>query len=69
MHCHDNKDTYRPGIEMDSYESVKASINTGLVLPAINHTGQYKMPYELPKLSDCELNKIAAWINDGMPEN
>ena len=37
--CHSEAFTYRPGIEMDSYESVKSSINTGLVLPAIKHMG------------------------------
>lgn len=66
--CHNNVSTYRTGIEMDSYESVVNSINTGLVLPAIKHEGQYLMPYNLSKLSDCEIKKIEAWINDGMPE-
>ncbi len=67
--CHSEAFTYRPGIEMDSYESVKSSINTGLVLPAIKHTGPYKMPNGLPKLPDCDIKKIEAWINAGMPEN
>jgi hypothetical protein len=54
---------------MNSYENVKASINTGKVLPAIKHTGPYKMPYGQPMLSDCDIDKIEAWINAGMPEN
>lgn len=67
--CHNSTSTYRVGIEMDKYESVKASINTGLVLPAIKHTGPYRMPDGLSKLSDCNISKIEAWINNGMPEN
>ena len=67
--CHNNVDTYRDGIEMDRYQSVKSSIETGLVLPAIKHTGKYNMPDGLPKLSDCNISKIEAWINAGMPEN
>ena len=69
LDCHESGDTYRPGIEMDDYEEVKASINTGLVFPAIKHEGQYNMPYEQPKLPDCDIKKIEAWINAGMPED
>ena len=67
--CHKKGDTRRVGIEMDTYESVKSSINTGLVLPAIEHTGRFDMPSQQPKLSDCAIDKIEAWINSGMPEN
>jgi len=67
--CHKTGDTYRNGIEMDDYDEVKASINTGLVLPAIKHEGSFNMPFERPKLPDCDIKKIEAWINAGMPEN
>ena len=46
------------------------SINTGLVLPAIKHAnGVPPMPNGMPKLNDCDIAKIEAWINAGMPEN
>jgi len=68
--CHSELFTYRDGIEMDSYNGVKSSVNTGLVWPSINHAdGVPPMPVGISKLSDCELNKIEAWINAGMPEN
>lgn len=66
--CHNTNFTYRPGINMDSYENVVASMNTGKALPAIKHEGNYKMPYNQPKLSDCEIQKIAIWIEKGMPK-
>lgn len=66
--CHNSEYTYRGGIEMDTYISVKSSIETGKVLPAIKHEGDYKMPFELPKLSDCEIQRIELWIEEGMPE-
>jgi hypothetical protein len=67
--CHNSDFTYRDGIVMDSLEKVRASINTGLVWKAINHEeGVSNMPRGLPKLSDCELKKIRAWIDAGMPE-
>ena len=68
--CHSSTFTLSPGINMDSYSNVKSSINTGLVVPAINHeNGVPPMPQGLPKLSNCDLEKIQAWINLGMPEN
>jgi hypothetical protein len=68
--CHVSPDnTPRPGIVMSNYEQVKASVLTGKVLPAIKHEGNYKMPAGQAKLSDCDIEKIEAWINAGMPEN
>jgi len=68
--CHSETFTYRDGIKMDNYQNVKASINTGKVWPAINHVdGVPPMPNGLPKLSDCELAQIKAWIDSGMPNN
>lgn len=66
--CHSEKSSFRPGIAFDDYASTKASINTGKVLPAIKHTGDYKMPYNLPQLPECDIKKIETWINNGMPE-
>jgi len=66
--CHNSQLTYRPGILMDSYEDVVKSVETGKVLPAIKHDGYYKMPYNQAKLSDCEIQKIAKWIENGMPK-
>lgn len=68
--CHSETFTYNDAIKMDTYENVKSSINSGLVWPAINHAeGAPPMPNGLPKLSECDLNKIEIWINTGMPEN
>jgi hypothetical protein len=68
--CHNKEFTFRDGIIMDSYKSVVSSINTGLVQPALNHdAGLTPMPNGMAKLSDCDLNKIKAWIKAGLPEN
>ncbi len=55
-------------IKLDSYIDVKAAVNTGRLEPAINWTGTWKMPNGRPKLDDCLIAKIEAWINAGMPE-
>lgn len=66
--CH--KDPQGPNqIKFNSYSEVKNIINTGKLLPAINWTGSIKMPFGQPKLDDCSIDKIEAWINAGMPEN
>jgi len=66
--CHSEVFSYIDEIKMDSYDNVKSSINTGLVWPAINHLdGVSPMPDNLPKLQECDLNKIGVWINAGMP--
>ncbi|MCG8410514.1 MAG: hypothetical protein MI739_04420 [Bacteroidales bacterium] len=65
--CHSQTITYRDGILTDTYESTKLSIKTGLVIPSIKHTGPYPMPYQQPKLSDCDITKIEAWINARFP--
>lgn len=67
--CHSESLFYK-GIKMDSYDNVKTAVNTGKVWRAINHEdGIRPMPDGLPKLSDCDLNKINAWIKAGLPEN
>jgi hypothetical protein len=66
--CHNFSSTYREGIELDTYESTVSSIETGLVIPAIKHTGPYQMPYEQPQLPDCFIRQIEMWIENDMPE-
>lgn len=67
--CHNVTETFREGIVLDSYESTVSSMNTGLIIPAIKHTGPYNMPNNQTKLSDCDIHQIELWWQNGMPEN
>ena len=67
--CHNVSYPAPNGILMVTYNDVVTSVNSGLVLPAIKQTGSIKMPQGQDKLSDCDISKIEAWINAGMPEN
>ena len=68
--CHFPNNPYRPGIVLSSYEDVEAAVRTGRLVGAINHRKDFiPMPFGSPKLSDCDLSKIQAWIDKGMPEN
>ena len=68
--CHYPNNPFVPGIVLNNYDNVKAAVRTNRVLGAIKHLDGYKpMPFDMPKRSDCEISKIQAWIDQGMPEN
>lgn len=56
------------GIRLSDYNSVKA-METRL-FGAVNHSsGFVAMPQNAGKISQCEIDKIQAWINAGAPNN
>jgi hypothetical protein len=56
------------GIRLTDYNSVKA-METRL-FGAINHSsGFVAMPQNAGKISQCEIDKVQAWINAGAPNN
>ncbi|MFT3701867.1 MAG: hypothetical protein QM802_05845 [Agriterribacter sp.] len=57
-------------INLDGYSNLKTYVDNGYLIGAITHASGYTpMPYNSEKLSDCEINKIKAWINSGAPNN
>ncbi len=67
--CHGNG-TVTNGVDLDGYDNVKAKAISGQLIGVITHADGYPaMPYDGNKLSDCEINKIRAWINKGAPDN
>ncbi len=58
------------GISLDTYAGVKAVADNGKLVGAISHaSGFVPMPQNAPKLSDCNINRIKAWVNSGAPNN
>lgn len=63
------------GIKLENYSDVAASAaiqagNYGSLSGAINHaSGNSPMPKNSDKLSDCSINKIDAWIEQGTFDN
>jgi hypothetical protein len=56
-------------IKLDTYSDVKAAVNKSRLEGAIEHkNGFVPMPQDQPKLDDCSIDKIEAWIHEGMPE-
>jgi len=65
--CHAEK--LPSGYNFDTYEGVTLLIPSGRFMASINHTGPKPMPKDLPKLDECTIAKITAWVNAGAPEN
>lgn len=67
--CHGNG-LSQNGVSLDSYTKLKQQASSGTLMGVITHASGYPgMPYNLPKLSDCDINKIKDWIDRGTPNN
>jgi hypothetical protein len=67
--CH-NTASAAAGIKTDTYLDLKAAVNGGRFVGAIEGTSGFSpMPKGGAKMSTCNLNKINAWINAKMPNN
>ncbi len=69
--CHNTTDQ-AGGWVFDTYNGVKDIIDNGngRLLKSIEHDASVSaMPKGGAKLSDCEINKIKAWINNGALNN
>jgi hypothetical protein len=56
------------GLSLETYDQVKASVNSGRLMGAIRQeTGYYPMP-KGSQLSPCDIAIFQKWINRGMPQ-
>jgi len=73
LNCHSGSAGSGGKIALDSYASAKASAVNGELLPSVRQdaacaacAANYQpMPLGGSKISDCNVNKIAAWIHQG----
>jgi hypothetical protein len=67
--CH-NSASKSAGYAYETYNETKVSVNNGRLMGSIKHlSGFSSMPKGSSKLSDCNINKIQAWINKGAIDN
>jgi hypothetical protein len=58
------------GISLHNYSAVRVEALNGRLLGSVNHqTGYYPMPKDAAKLSDCNINQIKIWIDEGIQNN
>jgi hypothetical protein len=71
--CHGNGNTvFSDGVNLEGtdsgYMEVSNWANGGYVVGNVTYSPGYNgMPYGKPKLSDCEIDKIIAWVNRKYP--
>jgi len=67
--CHGNG-AASGGVSLDSYAKLKAQADNGNLIGTISHTAGFPaMPLGGAKLSDCNINIIKSWINNGTLNN
>lgn len=72
--CHSNANASFSGggVKLEGHANLvtltTGGVNSRLV-KAVNHTGPSPMPKGQPKLPDCQVNQITAWVLDGAPNN
>jgi hypothetical protein len=58
------------GYDLSNYAGVKVVATNGNLMSSIQHTGSASaMPKDAPKLDNCTIAKIGAWVNAGAPNN
>ncbi len=67
--CH-NTAGASAGINTETYSGVKVIADNGLLIGTITHASGFSpMPQGKPKLPECDINKIRAWIAQGTTNN
>lgn len=56
------------GVQLDTYTATKTIGTSGRLLGAIQHSTGYQAMPPGSKIKDCEIAKISAWLDAGMPE-
>lgn len=67
--CH-NTTSAAAGVNTETYAGVKAIADNKSLVGSITHaTGYSPMPKGMAKLSDCDIDKIKAWVAQGARNN
>jgi len=70
--CHDAAGSATSGFDYTKFSILAGNVADGSLLTDINFTptrGHNTMPKNGTQLSQCDINKITRWINDGYPDN
>ena len=70
LNCHGNPTSNGAPFSLTTYANVKTQVDANRLFGAINHqTGFAPMPQGAPKMNQCDINKVKAWIDAGAPNN
>ena len=63
--CHSGSNP-SAGILLTTYDEILAYANSGALFGSIDHEASYvEMPYLAPKLSNCDVNQVRLWVDNG----
>lgn len=69
-HSQSNSPGRGAGIVLEGYDKLMIAVQNGLLLESITHgSNASPMPKNMPKLSDCKINTIRKWIENGALNN
>lgn len=69
LSCHSGPQPAAP-FRLETYADVQAKVLDNRLMGAITHANGFApMPQGAPKMSDCDINKVKAWIDRGAPNN
>ena len=69
LSCHSRAGN-QGGITLEGYDALIRQIDNGRLLGAIRHEAGFSpMPKDRPRLLDCQISQIEAWIAEGAPNN
>jgi hypothetical protein len=58
------------GVLLEGYTNLKVYADNGYLAGNISHAAGFNaMPYGRPKLPDCEVNTVVAWVHQGAKNN
>src|SRR5687767_5576863 len=70
LNCHGNPTANGAPFSLTTYANVKAQVDANRLFGAISHQiGFAPMPQGAPKMNNCDINKVKAWIDAGAPNN
>jgi len=69
--CHSNSNSASKGsgIKLENYADVKVRAGDHLMGSVKHEPGHIPMPLDGGKLTDCEINQLQKWIDNGMLNN
>jgi hypothetical protein len=57
-------------LDLNGYADLKVYIDNGRLMGSINHLSGFRaMPDNSPKIDQCSIDKLQAWIDAGAPNN
>jgi cytochrome c5 len=72
LNCHSNSNAVNSGvgIKLENYADVKTYVANGKLMGTVKHLiGFQEMPQGGGKISDCEINQLQKWIDNGILNN